>query len=50
MFIRFKNCAQKEANVPKKVCEEAKFPKNLEILEWLIKQEPNSAFAVSYVE
>ena len=33
MFIRFKNCAQKEANVPKKVCEEAKFPKNLEILE-----------------
>ena len=31
MFILFKNCAQKDANVPKKVYEEVKFLKNLEI-------------------
>ena len=31
MFILFKNCAQKEANVRKKVYAEVKFLKNLEI-------------------
>ena len=31
MFILFKNCAQKEENVSKKVYEEVKFLKNLEI-------------------
>ena len=31
MFIHFKNCAQKEENVSKKVYEEVKFLKNLEI-------------------
>ena len=44
MFILFKNCAQKEENVSKKVYEEVKFLKNLEIFGMTAKTRAEFGF------